>query len=724
MSTSDKTPFIYDQNNVKLLPILLILLILTMPLIFWSDLVDDMVYRSNLEWFVLFIYALCLGSFLLEKHSRELAHWVFLTGLSGMILAGAIFLHLSALLSLLFVPVGLACFYFGMRPAFYFGVSIAVVTIVGAVILQANLTDALIAVFAIAVAYAMLYFLVRPVREIHTWVDDYYKKGLAYWTDARDNQQNLQQTLGELTHANEQLRRLNALAQNLRQEAEDARRTKEEFVANVSHELRSPLNMIIGFSEHIVTNPLAYGSKIPPTLLADLSVIYRNAAHLSGLIDDILDLSQIEMQQMALSRSWVDLDEIVADTLIVMKPLFTGKGLYLETNLDPLLPDVYCDPLRIREVLVNLLSNAGRFTEQGGVTVFIHKEEKQILFQVCDTGPGIKDSDLPRLFQPFQQLDTSIRRRYGGTGLGLNISKNFIIMHGGKIWVESKEDVGTSFFFTLPDFTEEQTEESFSRWLSPEWEYHQRITQSAHPVTIVRPRFLVLEKGTILRRLLCRYYDIGTYVNVSSLEAVWQEMETNPARALYINEESVAASLSLCNLPDALPKGLPVIICSIPEKVDALEIYEGLELLTKPISKEKLLAVLDRLGVQNGTVLVVDDQVDALQFYNRIFSSLGGKYSVVQATDGEEAIGLLGEYPPNLIVLDLIMPGMDGFQFLEHLNREGLLKDQKIVVISAFDLSVQPVLIDAMGFTRGGGLSLAQFLECVKALSRVLELPD
>lgn len=715
---------IIDQEEVSLKPILIILLMLTMPFILWSDMVRDEAFQSSIKWFVLSIYILCLVSYFLGEWIKEIGYCAFLAGFSGLLITGSILLHSPTLLCLLFIPVGLACFFFGMWPAFYFGACLGIAIFIGSVVLDADMVTASIAVIAIGAVYAMLYFLVRPVRDNRNWVQLYYQQGQAYWNEARDHQQKLLQTLEVLTHANEQLRRMNILAQGLRKEAEDARRTKEEFVANVSHELRTPLNMIIGFSEHVMKNPLSYGNKIPSALLADLSVIYRNASHLSRLIDDILDLSQIELQQMALSRSWVDVRDIVEDVQVVMKPLYTGKGLYLETSLDPDLPKVYCDLLRIREVLVNLLSNAGRFTEEGGVTLSINKKENHILFRVSDTGPGIKESDLSKLFQPFQQLDSSIRRRYGGTGLGLNISKNFINMHGGKIWVESVEGVGTSFFFTLPDFNEDQTEENFMRWLSPEWEYHQRNSIQPAFQVAVPPRFLVLEKGTILKRILARYYDIGEYVSVTSFVQVRDEMERNPARALFINDEPATGTLSFYYQPSLIPKGLPVIMCSIPEKIDALEIYGGLELLTKPISREKLLDVLDRLEVHDGTILVVDDQIDALQLYNRIFSSLGGKYSVEQATDGEEALAMLAEAPPNLIILDLIMPGMDGFQFLDHLNRAGQLKDQKIVVVSAFNLSVQPILIEAMGLTRGGGLSLAQFLESIKALGRVLDLPD
>jgi signal transduction histidine kinase/CheY-like chemotaxis protein len=720
---ADRTA-IYDKDEISLVPICIVVLALTAPLVFWSDFVSKEVVRSRVEWLIISIYGLCIVTIFLERRWRDGGRWLFLVGLAAILIGTAAFLPAPAFLALVFIPLGLSCFFFGMRSAVYMAVGITATILFGAALDRISWMDGVIAIIALAVTYAMLYALVHPLSQTSAWVDEYYQKGEAYWKEARDNQEKLFQTLEELTHANEQLQRMNILAQNLRQEAEEARRTKEAFVGNVSHELRTPLNMVIGFSEHIVKNPQTYGGKLPPALLADLSVIYRNASHLSGLIDDILDLSQIELRQMALSRSWVDLREIVDDALTVIKPLYVGKKISLTAHLDPDLPQVYCDPLRIREVLVNLLSNAGRFTEQGGVTLTASRGDQNLFFKVQDTGLGIKQADLSRLFQPFQQLDNSIRRRYGGTGLGLNISKNFVEMHGGKIWVESEEGVGTTFYFTLPDLAAEQTRDAATRWISPDWEYRQRSAASSALPLVVRPRFLVLEKGSILRRLLMRYYDVGEYVGVSSFAQVSEEMANNPAKALYINEESVAAALTVCNQPNLLPKGLPVMICSIPEKLDALRAFEDIEIITKPISREKLAGVLERTQIDSGTVLVVDDQVDALHLYSRILASMGGRYSVVQASDGEEAVSILSEFEPDLILLDLVMPGMDGFQFLEHLHRENLLKNQKIAVVSAFDMPVQPILIDSVGLTRGGGLSLAQFLESVKAVSRVFELPD
>ena len=284
----------------------------------------------------------------------------------------------------------------------------------------------------------------------------------------------------DLNEANVQLTHMNRLAQSLRQIAEDERRAKEQFVANVSHELRTPLNMIIGFCEMITETPETYGESIPDTLLADLEVVLRNSQHLSGLINDVLDLSQIEVGQMALTREQIALSEIVQAAVTAVQPLFISKRLNLTTEIPEDLPTLYCDHIRIREVMLNLLSNAGRFTESGGVTIKAWCRAGNVYVSVSDTGPGISVEGQKRIFQPFEQLDSTIRRRYGGTGLGLSISKGFVEAHDGEMWVESQEGQGTTFFFRLPLELPTPSGGDFMRWFNP----YNQPEQRTRPTTL------------------------------------------------------------------------------------------------------------------------------------------------------------------------------------------------------------------------------------------------
>lgn len=565
----------------------------------------------------------------------------------------------------------------------------------------------------------------HPFSMAMEWYHFSYERNRYLLEQARDSRVHLKQTLKDLEEANLQLTRLNNLAQGLRHVAEEARRMKEQFVANVSHELRTPLNMIVGFSEMIMRSPDIYDGDLPPGLLADLDVIHRNSQHLSRLIDDVLDLSQVEAEQVALTKERVTFQEVVSAAVVAVRPLFDSKGLSLEAEIPDDLPKVLCDPTRIRQVVLNLLSNAGRFTARGGVHIRAWREKNDLLVSVADTGPGIPAEDMDKLFQPFQQVDGSIRRRYGGTGLGLCISKRFIELHGGKIWVESEEGVGTTFFFRIPVAPSTLVSSGgFLHSLNPSWEYLQRTRPSAAPKPVARPRFLVLETGYALRRLLSRYMNGVEIASVSSLQEAIQELSDVPARALLVNDMSVGEALRHLEETGGLPYGTPAITCSVPGVHEAAGGLGVSDYLVKPISRDKLLTALDRLRPEGKTVLIVDDEPEALRLFRRMLVSSGRGYRILKATDGQQGMRILREQGADVILLDLIMPRMNGFRFLADKSQDQELRDIPVIVISARDPTGQPIVSSALAVTRGGGLSVPQLLACIDSLSRVLSTAD
>jgi signal transduction histidine kinase/CheY-like chemotaxis protein len=575
----------------------------------------------------------------------------------------------------------------------------------------------LIAIWAILGVMTAVY---RPIYQVAQWAWDYFQQAQILLEEAQDRKMELEQALEDLAQANLQLTRLNVMAQGLHQVAENARRAKEEFVANVSHELRTPLNMIVGFSETILQSPETYGGKIPPALLADLMVIYRNAEHLSDLIDDVLDLSQIDAEQMALTKEEVQFLEVVEEATTAIRPLYDSKGLYLDVEAPKSLPLVFCDRTRLREVLLNLLSNAGRFTEQGGVRLRVWLETNDLMVSVSDSGPGITAEDIDKLFQPFQQLDSSIRRRYGGTGLGLSISERFIKLHGGKIWVESKKGVGTTFYFRIPVAPSMLTKNSFLRGITPNWEYLQRTRPSMAPKANVRPRFVILETGYVLKRLLSRYWDEVEIVSVSNQKEAIAELSRMPAQALLVNDTSVSKTLENLNSARLLPNNTPVIICSMLTGDETRTAYGISVHLVKPISQQQMLQALDELDIKAGTILIVDDEPDALQLFRRMLVSSGRDYKILLAREGQEALNVIRERRPDVILLDLVMPKIDGFQFLELRSQQPDLLDIPIVIISARDPAGQPIVTNALAVTGGKGLSVRQLLVSMEALLKAL----
>jgi len=561
----------------------------------------------------------------------------------------------------------------------------------------------------------------RELRRFARWSWEYYQLGKSLQEQARSQQVEYKQALADASQANLQLGLMNQKLADARLAAEAAEKAKAAFVANVSHEFRTPLNMIIGFSEMITQAPEAYGDSIPAALMADLFTILRNSQHLSALVDDVLDLSQIEAGRMALTRERVALLETVESARVVVEPLLTSKGLHLQIDVPPDLPLIFCDRTRIREVVLNLLSNAARFTEKGGVCVKAWREGADIVVQVADTGPGITPEQVSRIFRPFEQADSSIRRRYGGTGLGLAICRSFVELHGGAMWIESKPGAGTAVFFRLPIDPPEPRGNATLRWLNPDWEWHERTRPSLAPTVQIRPRLLVLEAKDSLRRLLKRYLDNVDIVPVTSLPEALAELARLPAQALLINDTSVAGTLQRFSSNPALPPSTPVIICSIPDPTDSIGVPGIVDYLVKPISRERLLTTLDRLDLRGKTVLVVDDEPEALRLFWRMLASAERGYRVLRAGTAEEALQLLRRDKVDAMLLDLIMPGMGGFRLLEMRAQEPALRDIPIVVISARDPAGQPIVSNGLAVMQQGGLAIHQLMASFEALTQILK---
>jgi signal transduction histidine kinase/CheY-like chemotaxis protein len=564
----------------------------------------------------------------------------------------------------------------------------------------------------------------RALLTATQWSIFYSEQARQKMEEARSQQVELKQIQEDLVQANEELIRLSDRLKAMNLVAEEARRAKEEFVANVSHELRTPLNMIIGFSDMIIQTPQVYGDSLPPALLTDIDTIYTNSRHLSKLVDDVLDLSQVEAGRMALSKEWTALQETIQAAVLAVQPLFRSKELYLEMEITPDLPKIFCDSTRIRQVVLNLLSNAGRFTERGGVRVKAWREKDDVLISVSDTGPGIAPEAQERIFEPFQQLDSSIRRRYGGSGLGLSISRRFVEMHGGKMWLESRMGVGTAITFSLPleaplPGTLVQSGDA-TRWFSPHHYYEPRTRPSKAPLPHVSPRFVLLEKGKALERLFTRYMGGVEVVSVPDIEGAVLELSRSPAQALVVNSSTSAETPADREQLAHLPHRTPAVTCWVPGEEETVTRLGVVHYLVKPITREVLLARLQELGDDVKNVLLVDDQPEALQLFARMLASARRGYRVLRAENGQRALNLLRQRRPDVMLLDLIMPGMDGFQVLREKRQDPAISDIPVLIISSRDPSGEPIVSNMLSVARGDGLSVRDLLDCIQAVSEIL----
>jgi len=426
---------------------------------------------------------------------------------------------------------------------------------------------------------------------------------------------------------------------------------------------------------------------------------------------------------MALSKEWATISELVATAMAVVQPLFESKGLYLTAELPEELPAVFCDRTRIRQVLINLLSNAGRFTERGGVRVAVRLEENDVVVTVTDTGPGIAPEDQQRLFEPFQQVDGSLSRRHGGTGLGLSISKHFIEMHGGKIWLESQPGVGTTVSFSLPlepaSLVPVAGDQAI-RWLTPGYEYRARVGRSKTPPLRLAPRFALVEKGGALQRVFQRYMHDVEIVVFRDVATAVDEMARSPAQALVVNAPSLdqAAQEQL----DRLAYGIPVITCWIPGEEEAARRLGIVGYLVKPVSRQELLTAVEQLGTSVQTVLIVDDDPEVLRLFTRMLSSAERGYRVVRASNGPRALSLMRERRPDVVLLDLMMPGTDGVQVLREKEQDPDIRGIPVIVVTARDPMNEPVASRSFSVSRSGGLSATAILRCARALSEILSL--
>ncbi len=575
--------------------------------------------------------------------------------------------------------------------------------------------------FEIWTTVGIIWLALRPLLHSVEWTWSAYEESRRLLEQARDAQAQLQQALGDAASANQQLVRLHKLSQDLRQIAENERQIKQQFVANVSHELRTPLNMIIGFCEVILKKPQAYGKRgLPPVLLADLEVVLRNSQHLSELIDDVLDLSQIDAGKMALYKERSSLRDIIEAAVIAIRPLFKSKGLYLETVFGEDLPAIYCDRTRIREVILNLLSNAGRFTSKGGVTLQAKKEKNSVVVVVTDTGTGMSPEVQDKLFEPFQQADGTIYRRFGGTGLGLAISKNFVELHDGKMWVQSQPGTGTSFFFELPIDPPIPLKSGPLRWLNM-WPILKERVKVARPLSSeVMPRLVIVEQGDVMQKLLNRYLQDVEIDSTSDLEDALTGLASSPAQALLVNALPIESALTHLLKTDTLPYNTPAIICSVPGIEQASAAFGVKNYLVKPISQETLLTALDQIDQPIHNILLVDDEPDAVQLFRRILITAERDYRVLRASNGLHALEILQDEKIDVILLDLTMPEMDGFEFLARRNLNEKLREVPVILISARDPSGQPIASNAIVLTRGGGLSAGQIMSCIEAFMTIL----
>lgn len=560
---------------------------------------------------------------------------------------------------------------------------------------------------ALALGMALAWLVSHTLYTALQWAFTMQQRADRLLEMVRDRQAELSRALKSVELANIIQRRTQQELAEARRQAEEARRMKEQFAANISHELRTPLNLILGFSELMYLSPEVYGDvQWTPTLRRDVYQIYRASRHLLEMIDDILDLSRFEMVGFTLNKEPTALEPLLRSAIEIAQDLFRGRPIRLEVEIEPGLPLLEIDRTRIRQVLLNLLNNAQRFTEAGTVRVEARRAGDEVVVSVSDTGPGIPADQLPRIFDEFYQVDRSLRRAHGGAGLGLTICKRFVEAHDGRIWAESEMGRGSTFYFTLP--IPEQ-------YLPISRSHVERPVEVRWPQG--RPRLLVVDPDPSVAALLRRHVEECEVVQVDRIEQVAKAVLIHHPRAIIYNvppgELRGRAEIAL---------SVPIIECSLPSREWVASDLAVTACLTKPVMAQQLLTEIKKLGDIH-RILIVDDDRGFCQLIERMLEASGQRFEVRHAYDGAEGLLTMRTWQPDLILLDLIMPGTDGFQVLEEMRRDPGLLSIPVVLLTVTSYA-EDALMHRGGQVmvyRSDGLRLVEVLRCLRALIRVLE---
>ena len=450
----------------------------------------------------------------------------------------------------------------------------------------------------------------------------------------------------------------------------------------MSHELRTPLNAVIGFSEILRDEILGGINDEQRELVLD---IHTSGNHLLAMINDILDLSKIEAGKMDLQLEQFSVQEAVTEVNTIVNALANRKQIQLTLELDQ---DVLieADKIKFKQILYNLLSNAIKFTDEGGnVTTKFEVSGSALLGSVTDTGVGISPQDRAKLFQPFTQLDASSTRAHSGTGLGLALTNRLIQLHGGKIRVDSEIDEGSTFSFTFPLHQHEQNVET----TTPDASNSETTAASGGDRTI-----LVAEDNEQAAQLL------GIYLTEAGYQVEYAaDGEEAIAKAAQIQPFAITLDILLPKkdgwqvLREMKTKpnlqSIPVIIVSVTEERQLAFGLGAVDHLVKPIDKEALLASLQSLKLpsRDGSprILVVDDDPQTVRLLSTVLTNAG--YEVLKVYGGSEAIETTISQSPDLIILDMMMPQVDGFQVVRHLTGDPRTCDIPIIICTALDLT-------------------------------------
>ena len=501
-----------------------------------------------------------------------------------------------------------------------------------------------------------------------------------------------------------------------RQLAEEANRLKSRFLSTVSHELGTPLNLIVGLSEMLLQKRSAVGEEIGQ----DLKRIHASAQHLDGLIRDVLDLAQNEMGTLKLACAPLDLAEVLKVVATVGEQLAQDRGLEWQASIPENLPRVWGDRTRLRQIVLNLISNAVKFTAQGQVTLRVRALEEMVAIEVSDTGLGISPEEQKVIFEEFRRSERTTALGYSGLGLGLSICKRLVELHGGRIGVRSsgEEGAGSTFYFTLPVL---QGDEETSL---PE------TTTDRGTVLLFAERSG--SGGQLYKYLIQQGFDVEIVQLETTDNWLPHSLRSQPGAVVVEQGKAAEHSWQIINTlrQNPLTRELPLLFYSLDGKADLGSVF-AFRTLAKPLNQAELIQALERQvlndhGKNPKTILIVDDEPGILELHARIVAAWSPTCRILKARNGREALERIREGHPSLVLLDLVMPQVDGFGVLEAMRSDPRSRDIPVIVLTGQTLTLDDMQTLGRGVTsvlKKGLFSAQETLSHIEAaLSRSTNL--
>jgi PAS domain S-box-containing protein len=461
----------------------------------------------------------------------------------------------------------------------------------------------------------------------------------------------------------------------------EADRAKSEFVSTVSHELRTPLTSIKGYTD------LIYAGAVGPVNDQQkrfLSIIKSNADRLTALINDLLDISRIESGRVKIKVEPQNLIEIVDEVVESLREQIEGKGIRLELKLPDVVPDIMGDRVRLNQIVTNLIGNAHKYTDDGWVRVTLSLLEGAIRLDVADSGIGISMEDQGKIFEKFYRADTPVMEGRGGTGLGLAITKELVELHGGRMWVKSELGVGSTFTVVLPAAAQDLPPSVVAE-----------LPAGAKKILVVDDERDIL--ALLRHQLAMQGYQVITAATGG--KAITKAIEEQPdlitLDILLPDRHGFDVLRELKTRPETA--NIPVIVLSVVQDETSGYRLGAVDYIVKPLDEQRLLGSVSYILNRKGKVLIAEDTQDTAELLTELLTKHG--YEALHATNGYETLAMARREHPDLILLDLRMPGMDGYEALTRLKKDTETRNIPILVMSAHaaDPVQERLRLQAMG---------------------------